>query len=156
MSRLRHLPFYLCVVGSDAPSEFLPRVQSFRLSDRVQFFPENTEILPFYSAADIYAAPSLEDSFNLPVLEAMACGLPIVTTAVGGIPEVVKHGVNGFLVPPENPQSLAEAIELLLARPETAQRMRCVNRETAVSSYSMKGTAEQYAGLYDRIMSAAR
>jgi len=119
MSRLRHLPFYLCVVGSDAPSEFLPRVQSFRLSDRVQFFPENTEILPFYSAADIYAAPSLEDSFNLPVLEAMACGLPVIVSRLAGMSEYIADGVDGILLDaPEDPRALASSLSLLLQRPE--------------------------------------
>src|SRR5208337_2351504 len=80
ISRLNHPSLRLCVVGSDAAAAFLPQVQSLHLSDRVRFFAESPEILAFYAAADIYAAPSLEDSFNLPVLEAMACGLPVLVS----------------------------------------------------------------------------
>jgi len=119
MSRLRHLPFYLCVVGSDAPAEFLPQVQSLHLSDRVQFFAESSEVLSFYSAADIYVAPSLEDSFNLPVLEAMACGLPVVVSRQAGISEYIVDGVDGILLhTPEDPRALAGSLSLLLQQPE--------------------------------------
>jgi UDP-glucose:(heptosyl)LPS alpha-1,3-glucosyltransferase len=119
MSRLRHLPFYLCVVGSDTPAEFLPRVQSLHLSDRVQFFAESSEVLSFYSAADIYAASSLEDSFNLPVLEAMACGLPVVVSRQAGISEYIVDGVDGILLhAPEDPRALAGSLSLLLQQPE--------------------------------------
>jgi UDP-glucose:(heptosyl)LPS alpha-1,3-glucosyltransferase len=119
VSRLRHFPLYLCVVGSDAPTEFLPQVQSLYLSDRVQFFPESSEILSFYSAADVYAAPSLEDSFNLPVLEAMACGLPVVVSRQAGISEYIVDGVEGILLgAPQDPRTLAAALSLLLQQPE--------------------------------------
>jgi UDP-glucose:(heptosyl)LPS alpha-1,3-glucosyltransferase len=119
MSRLRHFPFYLCVVGSDAPAEFLPQVQSLQLSDRVQFIPESTEILPFYSAADIYVAPSLEDSFNLPVLEAMACGLPVVVSRQVGMSEYIVDSVDGILLDaPEDSRALAGSLSLLLQQPE--------------------------------------
>ena len=119
MSRLRHLPLYLCVVGSDTPGEFLPQVQSLQLSGRVQFFSESSEILSFYSAADIYVAPSLEDSFNLPVLEAMACGLPVVVSRKAGISEYLVDGVDGILLhAPEDPRALAASLSLLLQQPE--------------------------------------
>ena len=119
ISRLRHLPLFLCVVGSDTPGGFLSQVQSLHLSNRVQFFPESSEILPFYSAADIYAAPSLEDSFNLPVLEAMACGLPVVVSRQAGISEYIADGVDGVLLhEPEDPRALAGSLSLLLQQPE--------------------------------------
>ena len=119
LSRLRHLPLYLCVVGNDAPADFLPQVQSLQLSDRVQFFPESSEILSFYSAADIYVAPSLEDSFNLPVLEAMACGLPVVVSRHAGISEYIVDGVDGILLDaPEDSRALAGALSSLLHQPE--------------------------------------
>lgn len=119
LSRLRHLPLYLCVVGNDAPADFLPQVHSLQLSDRVQFFPESSEILSFYSAADIYIAPSLEDSFNLPVLEAMACGLPVVVSRHAGISDYIADGVDGILLhEPEDSRALAGALSLLLQQPE--------------------------------------
>jgi UDP-glucose:(heptosyl)LPS alpha-1,3-glucosyltransferase len=119
MSRLSYPSLRLCVVGSDAAAEFLPQVQSLHLSDRVKFFAESSEILPFYAAADIYAAPSLEDSFNLPVLEAMACGLPVLVSRLAGISEYIADGVDGILLQdPGDPSALAASLSLLLQQPE--------------------------------------
>jgi UDP-glucose:(heptosyl)LPS alpha-1,3-glucosyltransferase len=124
VSRLRHFPLYLCVVGSDAPAEFLPQVQLLHLSDRVQFFAETSEILAFYAAADIYAAPSLEDSFNLPVLEAMACGLPVVVSRQAGISEYIVDGVDGILLQaPEDPRAVTGSLSLLLQQPEVRRSL---------------------------------
>jgi UDP-glucose:(heptosyl)LPS alpha-1,3-glucosyltransferase len=119
MSRLNHLSLRLCVVGSEAAAAFLPQVQSLHLSDRVQFFAESSEILAFYAAADVYAAPSLEDSFNLPVLEAMACGLPVLVSRLAGISEYIADGVDGILLQnPGDPSALAGSLSLLLQQPE--------------------------------------
>jgi UDP-glucose:(heptosyl)LPS alpha-1,3-glucosyltransferase len=119
ISLLNHPSLRLCVVGSDVVAEFLPQVESFHLSGRVKFLAETSEILPFYAAADIYAAPSLEDSFNLPVLEAMACGLPVLVSRLAGISEYIADGVDGVLLPdPADPSALAGSLSLLLQRPE--------------------------------------
>jgi len=94
-------------------------VESFRLSDRVKFYPESPEVLSFYAAADIYAAPSLEDSFNLPVLEAMACGLPVLVSRLAGISEYIADGVDGILLQdPGDPSALAGSLSSLLQQPE--------------------------------------
>ena len=119
ISRLNHPSLRLCVVGSDAPAAFLSQVQSLHLSDRVKFFAESSEILAFYAAADIHAAPSLEDSFNLPVLDAMACGLPVRVSLLAGISEYMVDGVDGiFLQDPGDPSALAGSLSLLLQHPE--------------------------------------
>jgi len=124
ISRLNHPSLRLCVVGSDAAAEFLPQVQSLHLSDRVKFFAESSEILPFYAAADIYAAPSLEDSFNLPVLEAMACGLPVLVSRLAGISEYIADGVDGILLQdPGDPGTLAASLSLLLQQPELGRSL---------------------------------
>ncbi|HKM81466.1 MAG TPA: glycosyltransferase family 4 protein [Candidatus Acidoferrum sp.] len=119
MSRLNHPTLRLSVVGSDTPAGFLHQVQSLQLSNRVKFFPETSEILAFYAAADIYAAPSLEDSFNLPVLEAMACGLPVLVSRLAGISDYIADGVDGILLQdPGDPSALAGSLSLLLQQPE--------------------------------------
>src|SRR5208283_3105531 len=119
MSRLNHPTLRLSVVGSDTPAGFLHQVQSLQLSNRVKFYPETSEILAFYAAADIYAAPSLEDSFNLPVLEAMACGLPVLVSRLAGISDYIADGVDGILLQdPGDPSALAGSLSLLLQQPE--------------------------------------
>ena len=96
-----------------------PRFSRFNYRIASKFFPESSEILSFYSAADIYVAPSLEDSFNLPVLEAMACGLPVVVSRHAGISEYIVDGVDGILLDaPEDSRALAGSLTLLLQQPE--------------------------------------
>ena len=68
----------------------------------------------FYQAADLYLHVSKADTFPNTVLEALACGTPVVATAVGGIPEQVKNGGTGFLVPPKDPEAMAKHITMLL------------------------------------------
>ncbi|MFI5096706.1 MAG: glycosyltransferase family 4 protein [Candidatus Acidiferrales bacterium] len=119
ISLLDHPALRLCVVGSDAAAAFLPQMQLLHLSDRVKFFAESPEILAFYAAADIYAAPSLEDSFNLPVLEAMACGIPVLVSRLAGISEYIADGVDGILLQePGDPNALAGSLSSLLQQPE--------------------------------------
>lgn len=78
------------------------------------YIPHN-KLLPYYQQADLFVMPSLNEPQGIVALEAMACGLPVVASKVGGIPEMVQDGKNGILVPPAKPESLAEAIVNLFA-----------------------------------------
>jgi glycosyltransferase involved in cell wall biosynthesis len=64
----------------------------------------------FYAALDLYIMPSRSEAWGLTALRAMAYGLPVIASNVGGLPEVVEHGKSGWLVPPESPEALADAI----------------------------------------------
>lgn len=124
LHRCQYLPLRLCVVGSDASSDGAENVGSLQLQDRVTFAGETSEILAFYAAADIYVAPSLEDSFNLPGLEAMACGLPVVVSTRAGISEYLSDGVDSLLISePENPSPLSEILSRLAQDPELRRNL---------------------------------
>lgn len=112
----------LDVVGNtqgepDYYARLVALVGEFSLQDRIVFHghvSDRAVLGRFYEHADIFVLPSLVEGFGIVLLEAMSYGLPIVGTMVGAIPELVMHGVNGFLVPPANPAALAEAISRLL------------------------------------------
>ena len=71
-------------------------------------------MIPLLSSADLFLLPSAQESFGLAALEAMACEVPVVASNVGGLPEVIEHGVSGFLHPPEEIEAMAESgIKLL-------------------------------------------
>jgi UDP-glucose:(heptosyl)LPS alpha-1,3-glucosyltransferase len=94
----RNLPITLLVVGRDDHHIFFPLLNRLGLQQRVQFHPSTDDIERFYAAADLYAGPSLEDSFAIPPLEAMACGLPVITSVNNGGSQIITEGVDGFVL----------------------------------------------------------
>jgi len=113
MASLPQLPLRLLVVGSDAPEYFQELAAHLGLQDRCLWEAPRPDVLDLYAAADVYVSPSREDSFGLPVLEAMACGLPVITSRFAGMAEDVRPEVDGFVL--ENPQD-APVLAQLLAR----------------------------------------
>ena len=84
------------------------------LRDRVRFEKPSTDVLSFYAAADLYVGPSLEDAFNLPMLEAMACGLPVIASVQAGASENVRDNETGLLLlDPRDPVQLVRLIRRL-------------------------------------------
>jgi glycosyltransferase involved in cell wall biosynthesis len=108
-----------------------------------------------YSAADVFAIPSLQDNLPNTVMEALACGTPVVGFAVGGIPEMVRNGVTGWVVPPLDVRAFRAGIIQILQNTEgqAAMRVRC--REVAVSEYSLEIQAGRYAALYEELVHSA-
>lgn len=107
----------------------------------------------FFHSADIFVLPStLTESFGIVSLEAMACGLPVVASNIGGIPDVVKDGENGLLVPPQDPEALAEAIIRILKDRALSNRMSR-NGMGKVNDYSWPRIAEEMEGLYNSLRS---
>ena len=113
LAECRDLPMTLLVVGRDDRSIFLPLIDRLGLGHRVQFHPPTDNVERFYAAADVYAGPSLEDSFALPPLEAMACGLPVITSVNNGGSQIITEGVDGFVL--SDPRDTI-ALSMLLRR----------------------------------------
>ncbi len=91
----------------------------------------NDEVRRLYLEADIFAMPSLSEAFGVALLEALASGVPVVATRVGGIPEFIQHGINGLLIEPNNPRELAESILKLLEDVDMAAQLGQQGRITA-------------------------
>ena len=103
----------------------------------------------YYKAADVFCLPSTmsTESFGIVNLEAMACGIPIVASKIGGIPDVVKDGENGLLVPPKDSEALADAIIYLLEKEDAREKMGKNAREK-VEDYSWERIAEETEKVY--------
>jgi glycosyltransferase involved in cell wall biosynthesis len=99
----------------------------------------------------VLAVPSIYEPLGMVPLEAMACGVAVVASAVGGLPEVVEDGVTGILVAPRDPEALAEALIRLLDSPALAAQMGIAGRERAIRDFSPTAIAAQYADLYRRL-----
>jgi glycosyltransferase involved in cell wall biosynthesis len=105
-----------------------------------------------YSAADVFAICSLQDNLPNTVLEALACGVPVVGVNAGGIPEVVRNGENGVTVDSANPDALATAISDLLNDPVEHAQMKASSRRLAVEEYALELQAQNYANLYESLL----
>jgi UDP-glucose:(heptosyl)LPS alpha-1,3-glucosyltransferase len=118
LARRAGLPLYLLVVGRDDEAPFRAQASRLGLGKGLEFCAPQEDIRTLYAAADILVAPSLEDSFNLPVLEALACGLPSVVSRNAGVSEWLTHGVDSLLLDdPEDAGELAEALRTIAREP---------------------------------------
>jgi UDP-glucose:(heptosyl)LPS alpha-1,3-glucosyltransferase len=111
----------LCVLvrGDDDSSSCQEAIYRLGLGGRVKFLESIPEIDCYYAAADLYTAPSLEDSFAIPPLEAMACGLPVIVSVRAGVSELIVHGENGFILDdPTNDRELAALIRTNYENPK--------------------------------------
>ncbi len=131
------IPIRLLVVGKDDPGLYRPALRELRLDDRVRFLAPNADVLSFYAAADAYVAPSLEDAFGLPILEAMACGLPVIASVQAGASENVVDGTTGYLLrDPMNHAELADHIRRLASDWSAAQKIGAAAAQFVKSSIS--------------------
>ena len=140
---------FLLIVGDsqDLPPLNLPSL-------RVGFVQSPIFLRQIYSAANLFAIPSLEDNQPNTVLEAMACGTPVVGFDVGGIPEMVKRGETGLLAQRGNVPDLARAIECLIKDERLSSRMGIQAREQVVVNFSRDKQVRQYLELYSRLLAS--
>lgn len=104
------------------------------------------------SAMHVFAAPSrVPEAFGVALLEAEACGVPVVASATGGLPEVVADGVSGYLVPPENPAGLADALAAVLADDERRRAMSVAARRFVLRHYEWSENATRMVRLYQAL-----
>ena len=126
LARLGDQPWTL-LVARDHHGDLGPQIQALAqqlgIAGRVRFLGLREDVPALMAASDVLLAPSRREALSLTLLEASACGLPIVATRVGGIGEVVEEGASGFLVAPDDPPALVAAIAPLLA--DAALRARC-------------------------------
>lgn len=113
----------------------------------VERIPQH-EVPYYYAMSDIVVVPSLQEAFGLVVSEAMACGKPVIGTNVGGIPDQIIDGYNGFLVPPRNPENIAEKIIWLINNPNEAKRMGINGRKTVEEKFDINKRIDKIIQLY--------
>ncbi len=155
MARLqsRHPETSLVLVG-DGPERrrLMALARSLGLGDRLQFAGEQCDVAPWLRRMHVYAQTSVAEGMPNSVLEAMASGLPVVATAVGGTPDLVLEGVTGFLVPPSHPEGVADALERLLENAELRRRLGRAGRERAERCFGRQLMVEHIEALLDDLV----
>ena len=131
-------------------------VKLLGLANSVTFLGWQSNIASVLARWDAFALPSLEEGFGIAALEAMAAGLPVVATAVGGIPELVEDGRTGWLVPPGNSAALAERLRELLRNPEQRSAMGTAGCIRARECFSSKRMATAIENIYESLLESKK
>ncbi len=151
---------HLLIVGGDAAQDSaeLARLQSITkalgLARQVLFCgrQERAALRYYYSAANAFVTTPWYEPFGITPVEAMACATPVVGAAVGGISSTVVEGKTGFLVPPRNPQAVANRLLILHDKPQRARHMGEEGLRRAYRHYTWQAIAEQLAGIYESVV----
>ena len=101
---------------------------------------------------DLFVLPSLNEGMGRALIEAMAAGLPVVATNVGGIPAVVQDGQTGILIPPGNPEALAAALERYLQSPESAKRIGAAARDHITEKFDVSALVRGVESVYEEAL----
>lgn len=155
LSQLTNLRLLIVGTGPDA-TLLKETAGAMELEGRVHFRGREEDVLSVLGDTDIFVLPTLSEGMSNVLLEAMACGLPVVATAVGGNSDLISHRCNGMLVPPADPQALREALVELLENTTLAQHLGGRARKTVEDHYSMERVTERYLQLYAGLASRKR
>lgn len=140
---LPEFPLRVLVAGRDNRTPFLVQIRRLNLEGRVRFEESSPDVMQFYAAADLYAGPSLHDSFALPPIEAMACGLPVITSVNNGGSQIITEGVDGFILNnPGDSAMLARLVRQLYQHPDL-RRSVGENAARTAQSYTWERTASE-------------
>lgn len=140
--------YYLIVGGGAHHDALVQEVDKAGVKERVIFAGPRNDIPRLLAASDIFVLPTLTEALPTVLAEAMAARLPIVASAVGGVPEMVVDGHNGRLVSPEQPRELSNACIALLADPELRNRMGENGWQIVNDKFNIQGQVEQLRNLY--------
>ncbi|MEZ5943498.1 MAG: glycosyltransferase [Planctomycetaceae bacterium] len=149
--------FRLKLVGNGAERENLEALTNeLELTDVVEFLGERSDVPALLRDASLFVASSRTEGISLTLLEAMAVGLPIVTTSVGGNPEIVVEGETGYLAPSENPESLAQAICKILAQRNEWDEFGKRARDRVEEYFCIRHMISNYESAYKELYSKSK
>lgn len=141
--------FSLQIVGDGSERASLEQLaRTLNCTNRIHFLGQQHDIESRLGQASMFVLPSLSEGISLTLLEAMARGLPVIATRVGGTPEVIQDGVSGLLVPVGDAMSMANAIAEVVLDPKRGQQMGQKGRERVEQSFDVRGMIRAYENLY--------
>jgi N-acetyl-alpha-D-glucosaminyl L-malate synthase BshA len=149
----RERPAVLLLVG-DGPerSRVEALARQLGLGGRVIFVGKMLSFVEMLQSSDVFLMPSESESFGLAALEALSCGVPVVASDVGGIPEVVPDGEVGFLAPVGDVAAMAERVLRILADPDLHARLSRAARDRALGHYGLQPAIDRYEAHYEKVL----
>jgi len=156
VNRFKNAKFIISGKGqSDEMRKLIAHAEKIGVKDSIIFtgyYPDK-KLPKLYQAADVFAFSTFYEHHPFAVLEALSTGLPVVTTSVGGIPETIESGKNGFLVEPFNPKQFADRILYLLEHPAEAAEMGLLARQTILERFDWRIVVKDVLKVYDEALS---
>ncbi|BCB97292.1 glycosyl transferase group 1 [Dissulfurispira thermophila] len=153
---LQKIPDVVFVFAGDGPQKenIMNKITNMGLSDKVFMLGLRNDIPEILKSIDLFVLPTLQEALGTSFIEAMAMGKPVVGTDVGGVGEVIKDGINGYLVEPNNPLVLADAVIKILEDREKAIAMGIEGREIVEQNYTVEKMCEKMYALYSSLLAA--
>jgi N-acetyl-alpha-D-glucosaminyl L-malate synthase BshA len=154
-ARIRQaVPARLLMVG-DGPDlgDAVQRARALDLTGHVTFVGEQDQVLPLLSISDVFLLPSSQESFGLAALEAMSCEVPVIASRVGGLPEVIAHGANGFLHALNDLDGMASSAIMVLSDEELHRRIASAARRTVHERFCDEKIVPLYEAYYKEVLS---
>ncbi len=141
------------IIAGDGPEkkDLEKLIFSLNLTDKIILLGQRDDINKLMQAADIFILPSIKEAFGLVILEAMQNNLPIIASKIGGIPEIIQSKNNGILTPIKDPQSLAQAIELLITNKNLREKMINYNQKYW-QNFSANKMAIETTKVYNQVL----
>jgi sugar transferase (PEP-CTERM/EpsH1 system associated) len=143
----------LVIVGNGPLREQAIQMLKWREAEQLAWLPgERSDIPELLRAMDLFVLPSLSEGISNTILEAMATGLPVIATDVGGNPELVRDGETGMLVPHSDPDALAKALHAYCIDRGKGRSQGLAGRKTVEASFGLSNMVDRYADVYDRVL----
>jgi glycosyltransferase involved in cell wall biosynthesis len=146
--RQNHPQARLLVLGSGSQEKVLRQIAG----EGVDFIGQVDNVIPYLQAADLFILPSSTEGLSNAMLEALSCGLPVIATSVGGAEDVIQHGQNGWLIAPDQPKELCQAILTLFAAPELRKTLGVNARQGIVEHYALPVVVQNIRAMYDEVL----
>lgn len=150
----------VCLVLAGAagpPAAFWSRADALHVRERIRFVerPDSSELIRLYQGASLFALPSDEEGFGIVVIEAMACGIPVVATRCGGPDGIIMDGEDGFLVPRDDAATMAERLTRLLQQPVLNREMGVKARASVERRFDARVAGAAFVDVWDRLLHKA-
>ena len=152
LAHLRDAPIELLIVSREDHGQVQAMARERNVEQRVHSLPPREDVEFYYAAADAYAGPSLEDSFSMPVAEAMACGLPVIASSAAGVSEIISDGADGLIL--QNPTNAAELAAMIRRlRDDVNVRSRLgENAARTAQHYSWQRSGQEVSAILEKVL----
>lgn len=151
----RHPRLHFLIAGHIKPAlmtELEALMAEEQVADRVHFIGYRDDSAAFLAGLDLFLLSSTSEGFSISTIEAMAAGLPVLATRCGGPEEILRDGESGLMVPPGDPQALAQGLERLLSDEPLRQRLAEAAREDAAARFDIQTMVDAYQAIYDAVL----